>query len=110
MAKANGFIDNRIEIGKGVTRIRVFLGDILYLEGINGYSIFHLKERQVLSAKTLKFWQEQLPDNFMRVHRKYLVNDAHVMEIQENSVLVMNGKTVNVLPISRRKLKNLIVC
>jgi DNA-binding LytR/AlgR family response regulator len=64
---------------------------IVYIEGKGNYSIIHLKnQKQVVMAKTLKKFEAQLRLNqFVRIHKSYLVNTEAL------------GTT---LPISRRKL------
>ena len=54
---------------------KVFLGDILYFEGMKDYVKIHLSDGQSLITHiTVKSLEDMLPsDRFMRVHRSYIV-------------------------------------
>jgi DNA-binding LytR/AlgR family response regulator len=106
MAKANGLFGDKVEIGKGPSMVRVRLHDIVYLEGKDCYTIFHLKDKQILSGKHLGFWEGELPETFKRIHRKYLVNRFHIC-IESTEFKFVKMAYFGILPISRRKLKNL---
>ena len=69
--------------------IKIMLTDILYIEADRNYSrIFTLKKELLLST-TLKMTEERLPGAlFVRIHRSYLVNIAHIDEVGEGHVIV----------------------
>lgn len=46
--------------------------------------------------------QTQLTSTFVRIHRSYLVNMAHIRSLKENTVTLQDGTT---LPVSERKAK-----
>jgi two-component system LytT family response regulator len=54
--------------------------DIIKIEAENTYSrIFDTHKKKYLSSKTLKHYEETLPENkFMRIHKSYIVNLDHV--------------------------------
>ena len=61
--------------------------NILYIEGLKEYVIFHLKEgKRIITLETLKNLEEKLPDSFLRIHRSYIVNKNDVKSLYGNMV------------------------
>ncbi|MFD2919866.1 LytR/AlgR family response regulator transcription factor [Terrimonas rubra] len=85
------------------------LGNILYCEARDNYTMFYLADgKQHLAAKTLLSVQEILEErNFLRVHRQYLVNLDHIHKYVkgENAYLVMQNQ-VNI-PVARNQKERL---
>jgi len=54
---------------------KVAFSDIRYVEGMKDYVLLHLcsEKRPLVTHITMKAVEELLPDNFMRVHRSYIV-------------------------------------
>lgn len=103
MRNNNGIVNQKAVIGKGESLQRIWIRNIIYLEGNVNYTIFHTKDEVYFSSRHLLFWKNQLVENgfdFVRIHRKYLVNREHIKEITETEVKVSNR---DVLKISRRK-------
>ncbi len=69
--------------------IRIHLADIKYVEGSNEYIIIHLlKEKPITTLMRMKNIETELPENiFMRVHRSFIVNLAHVKIIERNRIV-----------------------
>ena len=80
---------------------RVPVGDILYVEGLGNYVTYHLADKtKITSYGTIKGTLEQLPSNFRRVHKSYIVNKSHIrsydamtIDVQDNSI--PRGKSVS---------------
>jgi two-component system LytT family response regulator len=78
--------------------------DVVWCEADVNYTNLHLEDdRRFVSARTLKDYEEMLtPLGFLRTHRSYLVNRAHVDHFDRSGFVVLrNGKRVEVA--SRRK-------
>jgi len=74
-------IDNRYE--------RILLADIRFIEAYGDYVTYHLKQGKWLSFKTMGQALENLPANdFIRVHRSYIVNLRHVDTIHRDHLLI----------------------
>ena len=75
--------------------------DILFLEGEGNYTRIYYNEESCHSCNTLKHFVGRLPNYFVRVHRKYLVN-LHYVE----KILKRDGFTILIqdhhIPIARR--------
>jgi len=68
---------------------RINHADLMYIENIKDYVRFHLKDgRKLMSLLSLKNLDEQLPNNFMRVHRSYIVNLDEIETIERNRIVI----------------------
>lgn len=63
------------------------ISSITFIEPVGNYSkIVTIEGKHCLVLKTLKQWQEELPDdNFVRIHRSSIVNIEHVDHIEKKS-------------------------
>jgi len=52
--------------------------DIYWIEGIRNYSYLHTRDDRLLSRLSLGDVERRVPEEFMRVHRSYIVNLDHV--------------------------------
>jgi DNA-binding LytR/AlgR family response regulator len=69
--------------------VKVFLADILYLEGARDYVVIHTTGGQLLTLQSLKSLEEMLPaSNFLRVHRSYVVALDKINFVERNRVSV----------------------
>jgi two-component system, LytTR family, response regulator len=78
--------------------------EVTWCEADINYTNLHLADdRRFVSARTLKDYEDMLtPLGFLRTHRSYLVNRAHVDHFDRSGFVVLrNGKRVEVA--SRRK-------
>lgn len=74
---------------------KVNYDNILYIEGLKEYVIFHLKEgKRIITLEALKNLEEQLPGNFMRIHRSYIINKNDVKSLYGNMVEIGDQKIV----------------
>jgi len=59
--------------------VKIFLKDILYIEGLKDYIKIHTTGNEVVTYQSLTYFTEKLPAGlFMRVHRSYIVALAHI--------------------------------
>lgn len=84
----------------------IFLYDpkeIVLLEGSSNYTkFFFANQKSLIVAKTLKEYEDiLLEQQFLRVHKSYLVNKSHVIKVDREGVLEMSNKMS--VPVSRRK-------
>lgn len=75
--------------------------DILYLIGSGSYTEIYLtKGRTVLASKSIGHFGELIQDDaFMRCHKKYIINTAHVVEYEKGmqaSVTMTDGRSLEV--------------
>lgn len=91
-----------ILIKSGNRLVRIATDSIQYVESINDRTIVHRTDGDpVASLMTLREVEEMLPaDQFMRVHRSFIVNMAAVREVERNHIIF--GKTRIPVTDSRR--------
>jgi DNA-binding LytR/AlgR family response regulator len=54
--------------------IKIFLKDILFIEGMKDYVKIRTEEKETITYQTMSYFEEKLPDNFfLRVHRSFIV-------------------------------------
>ncbi|WP_411029144.1 LytR/AlgR family response regulator transcription factor [Spongiimicrobium sp. 3-5] len=79
---------------------RIATDNILFVEGLGNYVNYHLRDKSKVTAyATIKDTLVLLPENFIRVHRSYIVNKDHIKSYDANTIDVENqmvprGKSV----------------
>lgn len=78
--------------------VRIALDELFYIETTGDYTLFKTKDQQYIAHTSLKSIESRLHHpSFIKVHRSYIVNLRHIVDIEEGSVLI--GKKV--IPVSR---------
>lgn len=69
--------------------------DILYIESLKDYVNIKTQDEEIIILETLKDLEENLPNNFMRVHKSYIANlnkisliEGNRIRIEENYILI----------------------
>jgi DNA-binding LytR/AlgR family response regulator len=69
--------------------LKINLEDILYLEGLGDYVAIHTPGKKILTLENMKSFEAQLPaDQFMRVHKSYLIAFSKIDFIERNRVVI----------------------
>ena len=56
--------------------------EIMYLKADNNSTEFYLENGVIINAfKTLKIFENSLPDSFYRIHKSYIINSRHISRI-----------------------------
>ena len=78
--------------------VKVSIADIRYVEAMSEYLKVWLdnQPKPVITLLSMKKMEEHLPNNFMRIHRSYIINLNKIQEVNKNRV-IMDSKTY--LPI-----------
>ena len=67
--------------------------DLLFIEGQHEYVTFHTAQRRVTALFALKDLEEILPkDQFVRVHKSYIVSFRHIEDLDKSDVNVAGHK------------------
>ena len=78
---------------------KINLADVLFVEALANYVIIHTSQRRYVTYLTLKGIEEKLPpNNFVRIHKSYLVSVAAIQSIDRDEVKLIQQKR---LPISK---------
>ncbi|HEX2936717.1 MAG TPA: LytTR family DNA-binding domain-containing protein [Bacteroidales bacterium] len=68
---------------------KINVSDILYIQGMNEYLRIVTDEKKIMTRQTFKSIEELLPkDNFIRVHKSYLVAIDKVESIERNRIKI----------------------
>jgi DNA-binding LytR/AlgR family response regulator len=67
---------------------RVPVNQILYIRSDSEYAIYHTAEKRYMVLDALKRIAEELPPEFFRVHRSYIVNLQYATSLRGNRLLV----------------------
>ena len=63
---------------------RIAHADILYVESMREYVAYHTAEGRTLALGSLRQLEEELPENFLRVHKSYIVAKDKVTALEGN--------------------------
>lgn len=86
--------------------IRVECDDIRYIEGQSEYLKIHqVSDKPFLTHMTFRQITDSFPDNFIQIHRSYVVNMKHVVSA-ERTLVVLDDDTR--LPVSSSRRTDLL--
>lgn len=98
----------RIFLRSNKKHIQVILDDILYVEASGNYTKIVLKEESITIREKITALMELLPDdNFVRVHRSFVVASKHIKSIEGNQIYIAS----EVIPIGKlykHKIDNIL--
>lgn len=91
-------------------QIKIFLNDVIYIESMKDYAkIFLISQSSpIVTLLSLKKLNEELPkENFMRVHRSFIVS-LEKIEIVEKNQIVFGKQRITVAEPYREQFENFI--
>lgn len=95
-------MDDNIFLKVDYRYVRVSLRDIVYIEGMNEYLKVHLISGDPLLVHTsFKQMNGHLPDNFLQIHRSYVINVNYIREVERSMVLLEGGKRISISDSNR---------
>jgi len=101
---------NRVVVKSG-RKIQVIpVESIQYIESQDDFVMIYCNEGHFMKQKTMKFFEEHLDANqFVRIHRSYLLNLSHISEIQqyEKETWIVLTKQGAKLKVSKAGYSNL---
>ena len=70
--------------------VKVSVPEIRYIEGMSEYLKVWVEgeAKPIVTLLSMKKIEERLPDNFMRIHRSYIVNLNKIQEVNKNRVIM----------------------
>ncbi|WP_298514562.1 LytTR family DNA-binding domain-containing protein [uncultured Kordia sp.] len=84
---------------------KVYLDDITYIKSDRNYVEVHTAEKTIVDRSTLSEIAEQLPPNFIKTHRSYIVNKNKIKSISGTVLYIQPDIEI---PISRTFKKNVV--
>jgi DNA-binding LytR/AlgR family response regulator len=77
---------------------KVYFNEVTFIEGLQNYAVIHTLTRKLITYITMTSLEHQLPaDQFMKVHKSYIVSIPQVKAIEGNEILIGQSR----IPISR---------
>ena len=70
--------------------VKVNIPDIRYVEAMSEYLKVWIEgeAKPIITLLSMKKMEERLPDNFMRIHRSYIINLDKIQEVNKNRVIM----------------------
>lgn len=84
---------------------RINFDDILYVESIKDYVNIKTEAQEYIVLDTLKALENQLPENFVRVHKSFILNLNEIKSLGSKKIIINSGHEV---PIGDMYKSNLL--
>jgi len=95
--------NRKLVIRQRKNMISISYHKIKYIESISHHVRIHTTDDLIEVYSKLSEIQENLPDNFCRCHRSYIVNMDYVKRLTKEGIYMENGKET--LPVSKVRFK-----
>ena len=84
---------------------KIKIAEIIYIESMGDYVRFFLEDKKIVSLLSLSNILNIIPkDNFLQIHRSYIINLDKINFVQNNIISIGNYQ----LPISKSRKKELM--
>lgn len=93
-----------IFVKDGTRLVKIDLSSILYIKGSREYVTFVTKASKIMTLISMKQLEQELQDDFVRIHNSFIIRLGAVDEITKDEVII-NGET---LPIGATYKKLLL--
>lgn len=87
-----GAVGRTMVVRDGGKLVQIALDRLLFLEAQSNYTRLVATDHSVLALASLKQLAETLPDEFMRVHRSYIVNTGLINQIEGDTIKIGGHK------------------
>lgn len=82
--------------------------NILFLKADNNTTDFYISDGSVINAfKTLKVFENNLPDNFLRIHKSYIINKNFVSRINYGKHKCTIENSSHIIPFTKTYIDNI---
>lgn len=71
---------------------RIFHKEVIYIESMKEYVAYHTADKRTLSLGSLKKLEEELPSQFMRIHKSYIANTSYITALEGNMVHIQEHR------------------
>ena len=87
---------------------KVFLNEILYIEGMRDYRRIHTHDKRIMTLQTFKQLEQEIPSNIIcRVHKSYMIALDKIESVERDRIKIKDA----IIPISetyKKQFLNLI--
>jgi two-component system, LytTR family, response regulator len=85
---------------------KLFLNEILYIEGMRDYRRIHTNSKRIMTLQTFKEFEQEIPENIIcRVHKSFMVSLDKIVSIERDRIKIKDV----VIPISDTYKKDFLV-
>lgn len=68
--------------------VKINLSELLFVEGLKDYLYLYLRNEKLIVLDTLKEFENRLPQEFMRIHKSYIIRLGAIEIIERNRVFI----------------------
>lgn len=101
----NTYKKNTLLVKDGNATVVIKIDEIRYIKSESNYVVFYLNEKKVMSLMSLKNLEIQLPENFVRVQKSYIVNLNFLEELRTEH-LIIDGTQIPIGAKHKDKVSN----
>ncbi len=84
---------------------KLFLNEILYIEGMRDYRKIHTQDKRIMTLQTFKEFEQEIPSNIIcRVHKSFMVALDKIESIERDRIKIKEA----VIPISETYKKDFL--
>lgn len=89
--------DSTIYVKVGTRFVNISIPDIVYVKGMNEYVQFFMNDgSNHIALMAMRQLPERLPENFIQVHRSYIVNMRRIKEVERMRIVLHDGTRIPV--------------
>lgn len=97
MKKNDGDENLKIQLKSNRRNYLISPDEIIYIEGLGNYVNYYIENgKKITVYQSLKKCKENLPEEFLRIHKSYIVNKNKILSFANESVELNNNQ---ILPI-----------
>ena len=100
---AEGTQGENIFIKEGHNLVRIHLPKVYYLKSESNYVSFVTEDRSIMTLASLSHLEKQLPEQFIKAHRSYVINSDLIDEVRPNE-LIIGGHSVPMSPSFKSRI------
>lgn len=102
---------HQIVVNSGNSIVIIPIDDIYSIEAQDDYVMIYTKDNQFLKKQTMIYYEKRLPDNFIRVHRSYIINSQMIDSIetygkQQYHIKLKNNSSVKTSKSGYKTIRN----
>ncbi|MBR9860983.1 response regulator transcription factor [bacterium] len=99
--------ESSISLKEGSKYIRIDLDDIYYINSDGNYLLIHTSSKKHVVRMKMSQIKEMLPQlNFLKVHRRFLINIKYVKSMEKETLIIGND-TIPISSTYKKRLKEI---
>lgn len=81
---------NHIFVKSGYRLVKIFIDDILYIEGMRDYQNIITRTEKIVASHSMNELEKLLPGGFVRCHKSFIVSLAGITSIEHDRIKIGN--------------------